>query len=176
MRKWIVALLIMVALSVPMFALGWEVGLSGTPVPADNGDIEALVGFHFGFSPWAILYASWDALVAPPSLVENLTGSYDVESEITKGGQYRPGFLNLFDVGIRLVLGPIVAFTEIGTNAIHVYDPDAAIRDRGVCEYAGSRGHTEGPGGREHPQMGAWTDQPDTVPDGRDLLLGEVQK
>lgn len=129
MRKLIIALLMIAVLALPAFAkVGWEVGLSGTPIPnRQGGDAEALFGFHFGLSPWAILYASWDSLVLPPSMVSGMTGEYDEEKKTNVGGYYRPGFLNLFDAGLRLIIGPVVAHVEMGVNQIHVYDPTTSI-------------------------------------------------
>jgi hypothetical protein len=36
-------------------------------------------------------------------------------------GAYRPGFLNLFDGGLRIILGPIVGIVEAGVNNVYVY-------------------------------------------------------
>lgn len=110
MRKLIVAILLVAVVALPGFSLGVELGVSVTPIPAgDGGDVEMAFGSHIGISPFAILYASWDALVMPPGVIGSWTG------------YYRPGFLNLFDAGLRLVLGPIVVLAEIGVNNVYVY-------------------------------------------------------
>jgi len=131
MRRLTVVVLMIAVLALPSFAdISWEVGLSGTPIPTGGGDetsLEALVGFHFGISPFAILYASWDSLVMPPSMISGMTSHYDEETDTWTQGLYRPGFLNLFDVGLRILIRPFVLHAEIGTNQIHVYAPEEPI-------------------------------------------------
>lgn len=110
MRKMIVAILLVAVVALPGFTLGVELGVSGTAIPAgDGGQMEPAWGFHVGISPFSILYASWDSLVMPSSVIGSWTG------------YYRPGFLNLYDVGLRLILGPIVALLEVGVNNVYVY-------------------------------------------------------
>ena len=36
-------------------------------------------------------------------------------------GPFRPGFLNTWNIGGKLVLGPLVGYTTIGVNTIYVY-------------------------------------------------------
>jgi len=90
-----------------------EIGISATIDPAEANDPDAelvpIPGFHLAYQWWGIFYASWDAMVLPPNLVNDLTG------------YLRPGFLNLFDAGIRIRLGPIIAYATAGTNNIYVY-------------------------------------------------------
>jgi hypothetical protein len=33
----------------------------------------------------------------------------------------RPGYLNLYDAGVRFSIGPVIAYAEIGLNSIYVY-------------------------------------------------------
>ena len=35
-------------------------------------------------------------------------------SNMTNSEYYAPGFLNLFDVGVRLVLRPVLVYAEVG--------------------------------------------------------------
>jgi hypothetical protein len=94
-----------------------ELGLSWTPVPADADDpnatgeeeLESMMGFHVGYGFWGIFYASWDSLVMPPRLIAGFTG-YEL-----------PGFLNLYDAGIRLRIGPVIAYVTAGINNLYVY-------------------------------------------------------
>jgi len=122
MRKLIIALLMIAVLTLPAFSIGWEVGMHATVAP--NGDrdggIDPIIGFHVGISPLAILYASWDALALPPFMVQGMTGYADDGGNWVQG-YYRPGFLNMFDVGFRFLLGPVAIFTTVGTNNIYVY-------------------------------------------------------
>ena len=45
----------------------------------------------------------------PPSIISEWTGLY------------RPGFLNLWDFGIRIQIRPVVASVGLGLNSIYVY-------------------------------------------------------
>jgi len=127
MRKLIVAILIIAVIAVPSFAaLSLELGVSGTPAPAGDGQVEGIFGFHVGVSPWAILFASWDALVMPPSMISGMT-SYIDPSGIWVQGNFVPGYLNLFDAGFRFILGPVVLMLMGGTNMIYTYDPAEAL-------------------------------------------------
>ena len=105
-------LVLALVIAVPAFA-DIEVGISATIDPAvaedPNAELEPIPGFHLAYQWWGIFYATWDSMVLPPDLVNSLTG------------YLRPGFLNLFDAGIRIRLGPIIGFVTAGTNNIYVY-------------------------------------------------------
>ena len=104
----------------------FDVGLSWTPIigddtsRSDEGGVDSIVGFHIGYNPWFILYVSWDSLIMPNSVISGMTGYYD-EYDSWVEGYYAPGFLNLYDFGIRLVLEPFIGTVQIGTNNIYVY-------------------------------------------------------
>jgi hypothetical protein len=126
MRKMIIALLMIAVLAIPAFSIGWEVGLNATVVPGEGGregegGVEPVIGFHIGISPIAILYASWDALALPPNMIQGMTTFYDEANATWVQGYYRPGFLNLFNFGLRFILGPVVLYTTVGTNNIYIY-------------------------------------------------------
>ncbi len=115
MRKTVlfVALLALaVFVATPAFA-EMELGLSWTPVPGNDNSpdaqMESITGFHVGYQWWGIFYASWDSLVMPPEIINSFTGFQ------------RPGFLNLFNAGLRLRIGPIIGYATLGTNNIYVY-------------------------------------------------------
>lgn len=131
-RRTIIVLLILLCFAVlPAFAANntWELGMSWTPVPQQSGtsgnvqdtgnNLDSIVGFHVSYSFFHILYTSWDALVMPPSIVQGWT-SY-----------YRPGFLNLFDAGVRIFIGPFVGYGEVGTNYLYVYQGDNPVDANG---------------------------------------------
>jgi len=122
MRKLVIALLMIAVLTVPTFAIGWEVGIHATVAPSGDAEqsVDPIFGFHVGISPIAILYASWDALALPPNMIQGMTGFTDENGRWVQG-YYRPGFLNMFDVGFRFLLGPVAIFTTVGTNNIYVY-------------------------------------------------------
>jgi hypothetical protein len=94
-----------------------EIGLSVTPLQggqsagpdAQEDSLDAMTGFHFGYVLFKFLYLSWDSLVSPPSLIKTWTGFN------------RPGFLNLYDGGIRFFIKPVIGYVTIGLNNVYVY-------------------------------------------------------
>ena len=113
-----ISIVLLLGAAAPVFSDSeeWELGLSWTPLfvseeeAITEGDTDdTMLGFHFGYVWWHIAYASWDSIVIPPHLMQQWTGFY------------RPGFLNLYDVGIRLHIGPVVGFAEVGLNSLYIY-------------------------------------------------------
>ena len=135
----LIAVAVMITIAIPAFSADqWELGLSWTPIPGeeqsakaqDEGEMDSITGFHFGYIWWHIGYATWDALVMPPSIIEGMTG-YQDDSGNWQPGYYRPGFLNLFDVGGRLNIGPFVGSAEVGINNIYVYQGEQPVDYKG---------------------------------------------
>jgi len=125
MKKLLVPLaaLLLLALAVPAAFAQVELGISATPVPggqSNAGGVDTITGFHVAYA-WGILYGSWDSLAMPAQLISNMTGYYDAINSVYVSGPYAPGFLNLYDVGIRLMLQPFVVYTELGTNSLYIY-------------------------------------------------------
>ena len=134
MRRVILPLIVVVllALSAPVFA---EIELGASFTPAEymmseeikqleqflgaEDQFEAIFGFHIGYSWWWLFYGSWDAMVMPPWWVYSITVGEEAS------GIYRPAFLNLFDVGVRPTLGPIILLAEAGINNIRIYDQES---------------------------------------------------
>ena len=116
MRRTVLTVAVVVLLliiSAPVYSNELELGLSWMPVPTDENQtedaVDSITGFHVGYVMLNFLYGSWDALVMPPSIISQWTGLY------------RPGFLNLYDVGIRLQIKPVVVHLGIGLNNVYVY-------------------------------------------------------
>jgi hypothetical protein len=116
---------LLVALASPVFA-DWELGMSWTPLTStdvtatgNTTKLDSMPGFHIAYS-WFILYGSWDALAVPNFMVEGMTSYYDPVNGYSPGF-YVPGFVNLFDAGIRLVIAPFTAYAEVGTNTLYIY-------------------------------------------------------
>jgi hypothetical protein len=113
----------MIGCAIPAFA-GWELGVSWTPVPnaLTDGDsrIDSMTGYHIGYAD-SIFYGSWDVLVVPEFLVEDWTGYYEAETGLYRPGCNESGYLNLFDVGIRLSARPFIGFAEAGINSLFVH-------------------------------------------------------
>jgi hypothetical protein len=107
--------------TLPLFAQNsFELGISFTPILSeDKGyeseegkELNAMLGFHAAYS-WLIFYGAWDSLAVPPPTILSWTGYAN-----------RAGFLNLFGVGIRLLLGPFALYSTIGVNTLYVYKQD----------------------------------------------------
>jgi hypothetical protein len=121
MRKTVLAVAVVVMLfmiSAPAFSNELELGLSWTPVRADENygeeNLESMTGFHIGYVMLNFLYGTWDSIVVPPSMISEWTG------------YYRPGFLNLFDFGIRIQIRPVIASVGMGVNKVRVHEPETA--------------------------------------------------
>jgi hypothetical protein len=123
-----IAVLLLLVFAIPVFA-EWELGASFTPYGGGDSEYadqtsffdEAIKGVHFGYVWWRIAYATWDSLIMPVHVVEGMTSRYDPETGFAKEGIPRPGFLNLYDVGARLLLGPFVVSAQVGVNQLYVY-------------------------------------------------------
>ena len=131
MRKTVLAVavvMLLLMITAPAYSNELEVGLSWTPIPGDDTSrtgeesLESMTGFHVGYTALRFVYASWEALVLPPSLAAYMTSYYDEETGVYHDGYRLPGFLNLYDVGIRISFQPIVGFFMIGTNNIYIYE------------------------------------------------------
>ncbi len=117
----------------------FELGISATPVimaqadqayAAQNTGVfdKVLPGFHIAYRTWKVFYFAWDSIVLPPELVMDMTGTVQAVVDDTGNtlyffypGPYRPGFLNMWDFGLKLLLGPVAGYTTIGVNSIYVY-------------------------------------------------------
>jgi hypothetical protein len=115
------AAVLLIAMSVPAFAGPrgeWELGIGWTP----SQDLvnQSIISFHIAYA-WSILYFSWDAYAMPDYWVYNATTYVDPYSNQTVYGTYLPGFLNLFDVGVRFVLKPVLLYAEVGPNLLYIY-------------------------------------------------------
>ncbi len=134
MKKFLIPLILILILFIPAFvsASELELGMGYTPMFGEELDDDAtfqesgLTSFHVGYSFWWLFYASWDSFIMPPYIVESMTGGFEEDPDnpdagFVRDGYYRPGFLNMFDLGIRLKLGPVLAFAEMGINTLYVY-------------------------------------------------------
>lgn len=127
-----IAVILILAMVIPAAADQIELGMSLTPLLAeedttdpnyDPANDQALVlpGFHVAYRFWGIGYLSWDSYVMPPEYVTDMTATYDEATETYQAGPFRPGFLNTWNIGAKLVLGPLVGYSTIGFNTIYVY-------------------------------------------------------
>jgi hypothetical protein len=118
MKKLLVPLaaVVLLSLAVPAAFSEAELGLGLTPGIVGGGDPNAdpIINFHVGYS-WTILYASWDAYAMPDYWVYNATSINNPQ-----GGYLVPGFLNLFDIGVKIVFKPFIGYAEIGTNSLYL--------------------------------------------------------
>jgi hypothetical protein len=117
------AAILLLALAVPAFA-DWELGLGITPsqnsTSTDPSQVNGIINFHVGYAI-SILYFAWDAYAMPNYWVYNATTYIDPNNGWVYPGADVPGFLNTFDIGLRIILRPIVLYGEIGTNLLYLY-------------------------------------------------------
>lgn len=117
------AAILLLALAVPAAFSEAELGLGFTPGqvgdPPDPNNVDPIMNFHVGWS-WTILYLSWDAFAMPDYWVYNNTSYVDPVSGYFYSGYNVPGFLNMFDAGIKIVIRPFIGYAEIGTNMLYL--------------------------------------------------------
>jgi len=97
---------------------------------------DTVVSFHAALDFSWLLTVSGDAFVLPPIVVRNMT-TYVTDGGFLKDGVYRPGFLILTDVGLKLKWGAFGALATAGFNELYIYrqddlDPDAKPPSLGV--------------------------------------------
>jgi len=128
-----IAVILILAMVIPAAADQFELGMSLTPIgttAADNPDPEAedtvivQAGFHVGYRFAGIGFVSWDSYVMPPELITLMTAIYDSKTQQNTLGPFRPGFLNTWNMGAKLILGPLVGYSTVGLNSIYVYKQD----------------------------------------------------
>ena len=105
--------------------IGLTPALAGDVPEAVKGDFleSSLKSIHVGFTWWWLFYASLDSLILPPYMVQAMTSSTagTGENMYEVPGPLVPGYLNMFDLGIRPRIGPIIAFAEVGINHLWIY-------------------------------------------------------
>ncbi len=116
-RKVTLVLLVLFVLSAgTAFANELELGISVTPLQTQTFEgedtVEAMPGFHVARKFFGILYGSWDAIVAGPGIMEDLTTFY------------RPGYINVFGAGFRLDIASLRLTGTIGVNSLYLYRQD----------------------------------------------------
>ena len=125
-----IAVVLILAMVLPAAADQLELGMSLTPVvPEENTNDPnydpnqslILPGFHIGYRFAYIGFISWDSYVMPPEYITNMTATYDPDTGVYQPGPFRPGFLNTWNIGAKLVLGPLVGYSTVGLNTIYVY-------------------------------------------------------
>ena len=134
MRKLLILaplLLVLMFAALPISAGELELGMSLTPIKQDTGtdpntneydsDGTILPGFHLGYRFAWIGYMALDSFVMPPEYITVMTAKYDPDTDTLSPGPYRPGFLNTWNIGGKLVLGPLTGYSTIGLNTIYVY-------------------------------------------------------
>ncbi|MCK5198393.1 MAG: hypothetical protein KAR21_08585, partial [Spirochaetales bacterium] len=125
-----ISVVLILAMVLPAAADQLELGMSLTPVvPEENTNDPnydpnqslILPGFHIGYRFAYIGFISWDSYVMPPEYITNMTATYDPDTGVYQPGPFRPGFLNTWNIGAKLVLGPLVGYSTVGLNTIYVY-------------------------------------------------------
>ncbi len=125
MKKLVLPLaaMMLLALAVPAVFSEAELGIGFSPGsianPPDPYNVDPIIDFHVGWS-WSVLYLSWDSYAMPDYWVYNNTTYIDPNTGYVVQGYLVPGFLNLFDVGVKFVPKPFVLYAEIGTNLLYL--------------------------------------------------------
>jgi hypothetical protein len=104
-----------VGFSPPLGSKDQNAGMSGNVVQ------DAMYSSHLGLSWWWLFYASVDSYVMPPYTIQDLTTTVNETTGTVTPGYYRPGFLNLFDVGIRPELSSVILMLETGINYLYIW-------------------------------------------------------
>ena len=116
-------------LGVSLFPIDWgDEPNEGTWITEEEESFinDWLFGFHVGYG-WTLFYASWDSYVLPPHVIQDMT-TLVVDNDIVREGFYRPGFVNFFDVGLRLTLfDMLVGFATLGVNSLYSYISSSPI-------------------------------------------------
>lgn len=126
-KKLIIFAALFLVLSASLFA-EIELGFGIAP-PLQEHEESMYDGFfyentgvlHFGYSFWWLFYASYDALLLPPSAVAGMTGTFNEADSSYSSGIFRPGILSLIDVGFRPQIGPILLMATTGINNLYIY-------------------------------------------------------
>ena len=117
------AALLLLALAVPAAFSEAELGIGLSPGsvanPPDPSNVDPIINFHVGWS-WQILYLSWDAYAMPDYWVYANTSYVDANTGYYNSGYYVPGFLNMFDIGAKIVLKPFIFYGEGGVNYLYL--------------------------------------------------------
>jgi hypothetical protein len=116
------AAILLLALAVPAAFSEAELGVGLSPGSVGGSTdptVDPILNFHVGWS-WTILYLSWDSYAMPDYWVYNNTTYVDPNSGYTVQGVLAPGFLNLFDAGLKIVLRPFIVYAEVGTNMLYL--------------------------------------------------------
>ncbi len=123
MKKLLVplAVVLLLCLAVPAAFSEAELGIGLSPGSAGGGDPDAdpLLSFHVGWN-WGLLYLTWDAYAMPDYWVYNNTTYVDPDTGYIVSGYLVPGFLNMFDIGVRFVYRPIIGYVEMGPNFLYL--------------------------------------------------------
>lgn len=102
-----------------------EAGFSFMPTTEDVFLDSGLIGLHLAHRFAHVLYASWDALISPPKIVQSWTTTEKTDhhgTKLTIPGVYRPGFLNLLDFGLGLPIGPAFISAQAGINYLYILE------------------------------------------------------
>jgi hypothetical protein len=135
-RKWPLLLVALLALAVLPALAEIELGIGVSPpigqdtsVSNTTGSSDPLQQFwdgatksvHLGLRSFGILYLSGDFIVVPPFFTEGMTSSWDSAKQSWGNGYYRPAVVSLYDLGLKLKLGPVGLSASAGINQLYLY-------------------------------------------------------
>ena len=130
MKKTFLLLAGFMLLSMPAWSDQLELGIGAAPAPSGtedpNAPAESLTLLRVAYTTLGIINFSLDSLILPPSSIQQMTGQFTFdpityETSFVQG-IYRPGMVNLYDVGIKFALfNKLVMGVQVGVNSLYIY-------------------------------------------------------
>lgn len=129
-KRSLAAMLLGLALALPA-AAEMELGFGLTPIPNDAASQPAgqnsglwansFKTFHAGLRTLGVLYVSADLIVVPPNVTEGMTSRYDPDTGQVLQGINRPAVIQVYDAGLKLMLGNLSLAFQGGINQFYIY-------------------------------------------------------
>jgi hypothetical protein len=136
MRRLILLLASLILLASTAWSDEFELGM-GVAVAAEKNDAAAvnstqdnnLYALRLAYNWLNFVNFSLDSIVLPPASVQQMTGRFTFDPKTGNlsvvQGIYRPGMVNMIDVGIKFALFDfIILGVQVGGNSLYIYHMD----------------------------------------------------
>lgn len=94
----------------------------------DPNSAESLYVLRAAYNWLNFVNFSLDSIILPPSSVQKMTSSFTYDANfnlVTNLGVFRPGMVNMFDVGVKFALfNRLVMGVQVGVNDLYIYKLD----------------------------------------------------